>query len=151
MNKILLTVATAALTLILAADSQAFTKTSHGSTGKSGSMHGNFKDYHLSHGTKFEHGIFYRGKNHEHWGESRFDRRYGCNVYWDRGLSKWFYWCERDICYYPVTYRPYQVEVCQPVIVEPVRPVTTTTNVNVNVNVNVRTTTASVCQPACCR
>ena len=163
MKKIILTVATLALTLVLAADSQANPKTSQGSPSKSGSMNGNFKDYHLTHGTKFDHGFFYRGKNHDHWGERRFDSRYGCEVYWDRGLSRWFYWCERDICFYPVTYCPYRVYVCPPVIVEPVRPIrplvaepvrpapirplvaepVVVPPVTTEVNVNVRTTTAA--------
>ncbi|MSQ96895.1 MAG: hypothetical protein EXR98_20400 [Gemmataceae bacterium] len=80
-------------------------------------------NYHMKHGTKFGHGYFYKGKNHHHWGETRFDRRYGCNCYWDSCLSIWFYYCERDICYYPVSYCPYQCYVCPVVVVERPRPV----------------------------
>ena len=100
-------------------------KTSNGSQPNLGKGTGMNKinNYHLQHGTKFEHGYFYKGKNHQHWGETRFDRRYGCNCYWDSCLSTWYYWCERDVCYYPVSYCPYHTYVCPVVIVEPVRPV----------------------------
>jgi hypothetical protein len=165
MKTILLTLAATALTLIATSASQASPKASPAHS-ESGSMHTNFKDYHLSHGTKFDHGFFYKGKNHEHWGETRFDHRFGCNVYWDRGLATWFYWCERDICFYPVSYCPYRTYVCPPIVAEPARPiirplvvepvrpvaapvpvaapapVAPTVNVRVNVQVNAQTTSA---------
>jgi hypothetical protein len=161
MKTILLTLAATTLTLVAVPATQATPKASPGSS-KAGSMHANFKDYHLSHGTKFEHGFYYKGKNHEHWGETRFDNRFGCKVYWDRGLAAWYYWCERDICFYPVSYCPHRTYVCpppiivepvrpspRPVVVEPVRPVAPVpiavpapTNVRVNVQVNVQTATA---------
>ena len=122
MKTILLTLAATALTFVATTATQASPKTAP-SPGKGGSMHTNFKDYHVSHGTRFDHGYFYKGRNHDHWGETRFDRRFGCNVYFDRGLSTWFYWCERDICYYPVSYCPYRTYVCPPIVVEPVRPI----------------------------
>jgi hypothetical protein len=63
MKTILRTLVATTLSLIVTSASQANPKISPGS-GKGGSMHANFKDYHLSHGTKFEHGFFYKGKNH---------------------------------------------------------------------------------------
>jgi hypothetical protein len=127
MKAIVLTLATAALTLALSSAAQANPKPGHGPA-KTGSTSSSFKDYHMSHGTKFEHGYFYKGKNHEHWGEIRFDHRYNTRIYFDRGLERWFYWCERDVCYYPVTYCPYRTYECPPIeirplVVEPVRPV----------------------------
>ena len=146
MKKIILTIAITALTLTLAAQTQAAPKTggsskssaSKGSTSKSfpnakntnaktgsgsqtklnkGTTAKN-KDYHLQFGTKFQGGYFYKGKNHDHWGQIRFDRRYGCDCYWDPCVLAWYYWCERDICYYPVSYCPYRCYVCPEVVVQ---------------------------------
>lgn len=66
-------------------------------------------NYHLTKGTKFSQGYFYQGKNHSHWTCHRWDARYGCTCYFDPCCSCWYYWCEIDICYYPVTYCPHQV------------------------------------------
>jgi hypothetical protein len=146
MKKIILTLAIAALTVAFATPTptQAAPKSggpSNGSVAKSqgnssskpgsgsqqslgkGSGPNKVANYHLQHGTRFEHGYFYKGKHHEHWGETRFDPRYGCTCYWDSCLSTWYYWCERDVCYYPVSYCPYRCYVCPVVVVEPVRPV----------------------------
>jgi hypothetical protein len=127
MKTFVLSLATVALTLVATSATQANPKPGGHGPAKPG-MSGNFKDYHLSHGTKFEHGYFYKGRNHEHWGEIRFDHRYNTRIYFDRGLDRWFYWCERDVCFYPVTYCPYRTYVCPPIeirplVVEPVRPV----------------------------
>lgn len=34
--------------------------------------------------------------------------RYGCTLYYDPELECYYYWCEPDGCYYPVSYCPYQ-------------------------------------------
>jgi hypothetical protein len=67
-----------------------------------------YANYHLTHGTRFAHGYFYRGRNHYHWESQRFDARYGCTCFYDSSCSSWYYWCQPDDCYYPVTYCPYQ-------------------------------------------
>ena len=175
MKPIFLTLAATVLTLAGTSTIQANPKASGHGQVKSSSGHSNFKDYHLSHGTRFEHGYLYKGKNHEHWGETRYDSHYGCNIYRDRCLNAWYYWCERDTCYYPVSYCPYRTYVCPPIrpvvvvqpvrpviVAEPVRPVYTPpvrpivaepvrpccpppTNVRVDVQVNVRTASATTC------
>jgi hypothetical protein len=81
------------------------------------------KDYHLQFGTKFQQGYFYKGKNHQHWGLIRFDPRYGCDCYWDPCLLVWYYWCDRDDCFYPVSYCPYRCYRCIEVIVQQAREV----------------------------
>jgi hypothetical protein len=73
-------------------------------------------NYALQNGTKFSKGYFYKGKNHNHWGRIHFDVRYGCNCYWDPCLSIWYYWCEPDFCYYPVSYCPYRCYSCTEVV-----------------------------------
>jgi hypothetical protein len=78
---------------------------SHGSSYVS---HGRYANYHQNYGTRFAHGYFYSGRNHNHWSYTRFDSRYGCTCYYDPGCSCWYYWCEPVSCYYPVTYCPYQ-------------------------------------------
>ena len=149
MKKIILTLAVAALSATVVSQTQAAPKVggpgnssisksqvnSKPSTNKSiasaqsfrTATPAKFKDYHVQHGTKFQHGVFYRGKHHEHWGHIRWDARYGCNCYWDPCLSTWYYWCQRDICYYPVSYCPYRCYTCTEVVVVPqpiiVRPI----------------------------
>jgi hypothetical protein len=87
-------------------------------------------DYHLTHGVKFAQGTHYKRKNHQHWTLVRWDLRYGCYCYWDPYVSVWYYWCEQDVCYYPVSYCPYRTycncgvpEVAVPVC-ETCRPLT---------------------------
>jgi hypothetical protein len=64
--------------------------------------------YHQQHGTKFSHGYSYRGRYHNHWHHRQWDSRYGTYLFWDRGLRTWYYWCQPDDCYYPISYVPYQ-------------------------------------------
>jgi hypothetical protein len=70
------------------------------------------KNYFSANAKKFANGYYYGGRNHHHWGSSRFDARYGCELYWDDGLSGWFYYCCRDDRYYPVDYCPYGTYTC---------------------------------------
>jgi hypothetical protein len=76
--------------------------------------HSNVTDYHLRVGIHFEHGIYYKGKEHPHWALCRYDARYGCDCYWDPCSLTWYYWCEPDLCYYPVTYVPYRAYAWTP-------------------------------------
>ena len=142
MKKVLLTLAVATLTLAFAVPTQASPKT--GSSSKSVSSKkitsgkvtitksvtsklptniakinpSKAANYHLQQGTKFAQGYLYKGKHHTHWGSIRFDNRYGCDCYWDPCVLVWYYWCERDICYYPVSFCPYRCYSCEAVIVE---------------------------------
>jgi hypothetical protein len=77
-------------------------------------------------GVKFAKGIFYKGKNQNHWGLIRWDLRYGCYCYWDPCVLEWYYWCEQDDCYYPVSYCPFRTysSVGVPETAEPVSPPT---------------------------
>lgn len=64
-------------------------------------------DYYRTHGHKFEHGYYYKGRDHHHWSREYFSNRYGCTVYTDPGCGCDYYWCQPDSCYYPVSYCPY--------------------------------------------
>ena len=86
------------------ASSSSYHATSHGSNYVS---HGRFANYNINYGTRFAHGYYYSGRNHNHWSYSRYDARYGCVCYYDPCCSCWYYWCEPASCYYPVTYCPY--------------------------------------------
>jgi hypothetical protein len=103
----------------------------HPGNGSANKGHHNHHNYHLHHGTKFHHGYCYHGRHHNHWTVIRFDPRYGCNCYWDPCVLAWYYWCQRDVCYYPVTYCPYRCYSCtevvtvQQTVCETCRPVTT--------------------------
>jgi hypothetical protein len=76
--------------------------------GPSHVSHSHYKNYHVTHGTRFHHGYYYRGRNHSHWRCWRWDARYGCICYWDPSVCVWYYWCQPDSCYYPVSYCPYR-------------------------------------------
>jgi len=58
-------------------------------------------------GRQFRHGYYYPGRYHRHWAYTRFDARYGCTLYYDPDLCCYYYWCQPDSCYYPVSYCPY--------------------------------------------
>ena len=124
MNQIRISLAAAAI-LMVAFASQTFANgrpssshrsNSHASSYRSNShgSHANYNNgrsfnhnYHTTHGTRFQHGYFYRGHSHSHWTYQRYDSRYGCVCYYDPCCSCWYYWCEPASCYYPVTYCPY--------------------------------------------
>jgi hypothetical protein len=69
--------------------------------------HEHYKDYRFTHGTKFEHGWCYKGKEHHHWSERCYSNRYGCDIFYCPSACGWFYFCEPDCCYYPVSHCPY--------------------------------------------
>ena len=55
-------------------------------------------NYHKLHGTKFEHGYKYCGKNHCHWSYCCWDPCCGCYLYWDPCVCYFYYFCEPDCC-----------------------------------------------------
>jgi hypothetical protein len=70
-------------------------------------QHRNFQqNYYLRHGHNFQYGYYYLGHNHMHWSRVIWDQRYGCYLYYDPWLLKWYYWCAPHNCYYPVEYAP---------------------------------------------
>lgn len=101
-------------------------------------------------GVKKSFGYCYHGIDHCHWYCNKWSPIHNCWFYFDQSCLLWYYWCEPDLCYYPVTYLPYRtyvyvatpVVLTTPVVVAPVvtpvvTPVLTTTPV-------VTTTTTSV-------
>jgi hypothetical protein len=54
---------------------------------------------------KFKGGYYYKGKHNHHWHTHRYYADYGCELYNDG--DEWYYWCQPDDCYYPVSYCPY--------------------------------------------
>ena len=137
MKKLLLTIAIASMTLVSNANIQA--GPNNGNSIKNVSSGNSVKhnvtktlpianaklspsknvSYHLQNGTKFAQGYLYKGKNHCHWGLIRWDVRYGCNCYWDPCLLVWYYWCEPDQCFYPVSYCPYRRYTTEIVVLTP--------------------------------
>jgi hypothetical protein len=81
---------------------------SQGSTGRLTNSYNSSSNYHAMNAKKFEHGYYYPGKNYNHWSYHCWDKRYGCNVYYDPGFCCYYYYCVPDCCYYPVSYCPYQ-------------------------------------------
>ncbi len=74
---------------------------------RSHDSHDSFKDYHQTHGTKFEHGYYYKGKEYSHWSSRCYSESYGCHIYYCPSACCWYYFCTPDCCYYPVSYCPY--------------------------------------------
>jgi hypothetical protein len=143
MRRILLSVTAVVLALVMASPTMASPPGKGGSGGKGGfsgskgskgtSMSrggkGFDRDYHRTHGTRFRHGFFYRGRHHNHWSYRYWHPQYRSWFYYDSGCSCYYYWCQPAGCYYPVTYCPCNTYSF---------PRTNTdTNVNVNVNQNV--------------
>ena len=109
---------------------------SHGGPYRGGSYHGGsrYSNYHLSHGTKFSHGYYYRGLNHYHWSHRYYDSKFGRYCYFDPCTSCYYYWCPSYDCYYPCSYTP------------PVRETVVGTPTQIQ-TVNVQTGVAPVGQP----
>jgi hypothetical protein len=114
MKQFSISAAALVLGLAVAGSVQAGGKSSHPSGGprSSGSFHssGSFRpsNYHVTYGKSFNHGYFYPGKYHN-WSYHFWDRRYGCNLYYDSALCCYYYYCVPDQCYYPVSYCPYRI------------------------------------------
>src|SRR5262249_32935961 len=66
-----------------------------------------FRDYHKKFGKEFNWGYGYFGRHHRHWTSSYFDNRFDCYLYLCPSTQAYYYWCERDVCFYPLSYCPY--------------------------------------------
>jgi hypothetical protein len=88
--------------------------------GKSGNSNygpgkGTGNNYHLTNGRKLSYkhngsskqGYCYPGKDHNHWSSSYWDKRYGCELFYDPCCSCYCYYCQPDDCWYPCDYCPY--------------------------------------------
>ena len=134
MRQILLGTAAIGLALALTANVNA-----GGSHGQSSSGHGSVthagkgNDYHLSHGTRLKDGGYsYKGKDHSHWTHRYWFGKYGCYTYFCPSTSCWYYWYERESCYYPVSYLPTYTPTPLPTPVSVPSGVTQIVNVNNN-------------------
>jgi hypothetical protein len=62
-------------------------------------------NYHIDHGSRMRDGrYFYRGRDHHHWTYRYWYGRYGCYCYYCPSTCCWYYWYQKDDCYYPVSY-----------------------------------------------
>jgi hypothetical protein len=75
----------------------------HSMHGHNNHHNGHGKAYHLTHGTKFSKGYYYRGRNHHHWSHRRYWSKYHCNTYFCPSTRGWYYWCRSRDCYLPVS------------------------------------------------
>ena len=82
----------------------------------------------MRHGTSFSHGVYYAGRDHNHWKSCYFDDRFGCHLYMCPTTSCYYYWCEADVRYYPVSYCPYGNYCPSRVCMWPSCPVSTPTH-----------------------
>jgi hypothetical protein len=94
-------------------------KSAGNSRGRSYNSRGNYSshdshyNYHHDYGTRFSHGYYYYGRNHDHWTHRYYWPRYGCDCYWCPSTSCWYYWCEPRCCYLPVSCIEYAPPVIQ--------------------------------------
>jgi hypothetical protein len=95
MRRFVLIVAALALGLAMVGTAEAASR---------GGSRGGSHNYHLSHGTKFKGGYFYKGKNHYHWSYRYWWGKYGCYSYYCPSTCCWYYWYPQDNCYYPCSY-----------------------------------------------
>lgn len=68
---------------------------------------GDARLYHRDRGVRFDHGYYYRGRDHHHWSARIWSPTYRRYHYWDPSLRCYYYWCPEHRCYYPIDYRPY--------------------------------------------
>jgi hypothetical protein len=54
-------------------------------------------------------GYSYKGHNWNFWKGHKFFSQYGCNCNYNPYAHCWYYWCNPDACWYPVSYCPYSV------------------------------------------
>jgi hypothetical protein len=64
------------------------------------------KEYFRTNAVRFAGGYYYAGRNHPHWTITKFSPIYKTTIYYDPGLTTWFYWNAGVARYYPVSYRP---------------------------------------------
>jgi hypothetical protein len=98
MRRFLLSAAALVVGLALVGSAEAGPKSGPGS-----SSHGH-NDYHLTHGTKFKDGYFFRGHDHSHWSYRYWWPKYGCYTYYCPSSCCWYYWYAPHCCYYPCSY-----------------------------------------------
>jgi hypothetical protein len=65
------------------------------------------KDYHFKCGTKCSFGYCYKNYTHCHWAHKCWLPACGCYGYYCPYTLVYYYWCEPDLCWYPITYCPY--------------------------------------------
>jgi hypothetical protein len=85
----------------------------------------NQKNYHLNHGRQFNWGWCFQGRHHNHWSFCYHDHRYGCYLYYCPCTCGYFYWCETDVCYYPISYCPYNTYCGCTTVIDTTCPVVT--------------------------
>jgi hypothetical protein len=80
----------------------------HHAVGHPNHLHGHrFHPKAVGHGEKFAHGTLYRGYRHNHWGYRYWNGTNRAWYYYDPGIKSYYYWCQPDSCWYPVSYCPY--------------------------------------------
>jgi hypothetical protein len=106
MRLFLMSVATVAVGVALAATTEASQKTGSNSRRSS-------RSYHEEHGYKFKGGYYYQGHEHSHWTYRYWWGKYGCYTYYCPSTYCWYYWYPKHECYYPVSYITYATPVAQ--------------------------------------
>jgi hypothetical protein len=128
MKRFMISLAAVGLVFAMGGMAQAGGKTgSSGSKGTSGNNSGSWKNsngnYHSTSMNKdhdrkdhdFNKGHFrkgdyhcYKGKHCDFWNYHCWDRRYGCELYWNPWYRCYYYYCDPDDCYYPISYCPHR-------------------------------------------
>jgi hypothetical protein len=64
------------------------------------------KEYCRANAVRCPGGYCYVGRSHAHWTVTKYSPACKATIYYDPGLTTWFYWHAGDGRYYPVSYRP---------------------------------------------
>lgn len=60
------------------------------------------RPYYLVHGTRYDGGYFYPGRNHRHWQYRVWNSRFGRYHYYDPYLRSYYYYDPARVGYYPI-------------------------------------------------
>ncbi len=107
MKRFLNVMAVAVAALALTATAQAGERKGESKGESNGHRGSNFErggsDYHTRFGTRFSHGYYYSGRDHNHWTYRYFWQQYNCDCYFCPSTSCWYYWCGTRGAYLPVS------------------------------------------------
>jgi hypothetical protein len=53
-------------------------------------------------GTRFQHGTYYRGAQHKHWGMRAYNYGWRTWLFFDPSAGGWYYWCGGRTAFLPV-------------------------------------------------
>jgi hypothetical protein len=65
-----------------------------------------FRDWHVTHGVRFSHGVFFRGREFRFFAHRHWNPRYRCWTFFYPGTNCYYYWSAANGGFYPLSYAP---------------------------------------------